>query len=81
MVGNNKLKERRQEETKGLLEELYNLYQEAKIPSEKIALECKVKNNTVERWFRNLKKGQPQALQAAQMYFVKKFLAVLFLLP
>lgn len=55
------------------IEKLWQLHTEMGIPTEKIALDCKVRNGTVVRWFRNWRKDELRPIQPAQLFFLEKF--------
>ena len=63
----------RRKQSEELIKKLFLINSQLSVPSERIALDCMVKNNTVLRWLRNWQNGQVQVMQPAQMYVVRKF--------
>jgi len=67
-------RERRLKETKEIIQELIKIHSQGGIPTERIALDCKVQNNSVKRWFCSLKRDNVKVMQSAPMFLAKRFI-------
>jgi len=62
------------EESKALIEKLYELYTVYDVPINEIAVGCKTCTGSLYRWFADYKKGNVKRIQQSIRYFMKEFI-------